>query len=173
MLATVGAKANSGGPETRTISPRNVGANDLIVDCARTVFHGKTWAHLSAILGLSERAAKSRLCREREFTADEIASLLRSEQGIRFLVALMADARPAWWTALLRMGMLGGIARRRAADLRLLRRVANADRDSIASIPAALRIQDPEFVEPFIEAFDAVSCGEGSSVGTLAKGRGQ
>jgi hypothetical protein len=162
MLSIAAAKANSAAPKAWSITPRSVDANAIIADCARAVFGRKTWAQVARILGLSERSAKSRLAREREFTADEIAALLKSEQGIHFLVALVGDARPSWWTALLRMGLLGGVAKRRAADLRLLRRIANADRST--PIPAAALIHDAEFFGPVLEAFDAVARAQDRSV---------
>lgn len=161
-LAVVAGKANRAGSGSWVTPPRNVDTNAVIADYARAVFSRKTWAQLSATLGLSERAAKSRLACEREFTADEIAALLQSEQGIHFLVALMREARPAWWSSLLRMGLLGGVAKRRAADLRLLRRIADADRS--APIPAAALIHDAEFFGPVLEAFDAATRAQNSSM---------
>jgi hypothetical protein len=155
-------KANGAGPGSCSTSTRSVDASAILADCCRTVFGRKTGAQVSALLGLSERAAKSRLACEREYTADEIRDLLQSEQGIHFLVALMGEARPAWWVSLLRMGMLGGIARRRAADLRLLKRVADADRSS--PIKAAQMVQDEDFFGPVLEAFDAVTRAQSRAV---------
>jgi hypothetical protein len=161
-IASAREKANGGGSTMRALTTRSVDASAVLADCCRTVFGRKTWAQVSALLGLSERAAKSRLACEREYTADEIRDLLQSEQGIHFLVALMGEARPAWWVSLLRMGMLGGIARRRAADLRLLKRVADADRSS--PIKAAQMVQDEDFFGPVLEAFDAVSRAQSRAV---------
>lgn len=159
--ARIGRKANRLGAESWTANTRSVDTTGLIANVCRAAFGRKTWAQLSEITGLSERAAKSRLAHERDFTIHELRALLRSEQGIHFLVALMDEARPAWWSALLRMGMLGGIARRRAADLRLLRKVAHADQATTAALPAALLVQDQDFYSPVVEALESVARRQG------------
>jgi len=124
---------------------------------AKAISPVKTWAYVATLLCTTERTAKHRLANTREITADEIAKLLRSEDGIHFLVALMADARPSWWKTMLRMGVLGGIERRREADLQLLRNVADVSNQTSAELPAALMVQDSEFYGPVFDALDAVA----------------
>lgn len=151
-------------PKTSTIQPR-------LIEAVKSVCPVKTWGYLAKLLGISERVAKHRLYCSREFTADEIAGLLRSEDGIHFLVAMMDEARPKWWRTMLRMGVLGGIERRRESDLNLLRKVAHVSDQTAAELPAALMVQDSEFYGPVFDALDAVARGPGSAVAPAKRGR--
>jgi transcriptional regulator with XRE-family HTH domain len=145
---------------------------DRLMQKARGLWSVKTAAQLSGRANVSSRAAEHWLSGKREISADALVQLLRSEEGIHFLVAVMEHARPKWWTGLLRVGLLGSIQRRREADLRLLRRVADADRPSTPKFSAALRLQDEDFYGPLLAGFDeAASAGaEGSAVDRPSKG---
>lgn len=124
---------------------------------AHSLWPRKTAAEVAAIAHVLPRAAERWTEGKREISADALARLLRSEQGIHFLVAVMGDARPRWWSALLRMGLVGSIQRRREADLRLLRRVADANRtaEHAAALEASLLVQDAEFHEPYVAGLRA------------------
>lgn len=155
------SRANSQGGGLRTRNEQFVHLNLSIAVCAKRVFD-KPFRALSQLLQLGERDAKYRLAGKRKFTAAELAVLLRSEEGIHFLVAIMGDAKPKWWTAVLRMAVLGGVARRREADLKLLRKVAHADEAAAATFPAALLVQDEDFYGPLLAGFDAAAAVGGS-----------
>jgi hypothetical protein len=94
---------------------------------------------------------------DRKFTAVELQTLLQTEEGIQFLVTIMADARPKWWRAVQRMSLMGNVVRRREADAEMLRRFADADQATVQTIPAALRVLDADFFEPVVEAMAAVT----------------
>jgi len=148
------AKLPSGGLCTR--KEQGVHLHAALAECAKSVFQ-KPFRDLAALFNIGERDAKYRLAAQRRFTAEEVAALLQTEHGIHFLVRLMGDARPKWWTAVLRMGVLGGVARRRETDLRLLQRVADADRTTAAQFPAALLVQDEDFYGPLLAGFNAAA----------------
>lgn len=125
---------------------------EALMQKARGLWPRKTSAEVAMRAHVSPRAAERWMAGSREIGTEALACLLRSDQGIHFLMILMDRARPAWWSILLRMGLLGGIQRRREADLRLLRRVADADRTAAAELPTSLLFQDEDFYRPFLEA---------------------
>lgn len=127
--------------------------NLSLAHCAKAVFVKPCMA-LMQMLNLCERDAKYRLSAKRKFTGAEIAKLLQSEEGIHFLVVLMDKQRPAWWRAVLRMGILGTVEQRRRADLKLLRRAFNADNDTASEFSTAFRIQDPDFYGAVLAGHD-------------------
>lgn len=71
--------------------------SDLLVSFFKGLWPSATWKGLARSLGLSERTAKHRLARTRDFSADELAALIRSDHGFDVLAIIMADAAPAWW----------------------------------------------------------------------------
>lgn len=109
-----GAGTNSGGANVGTgfsalgsRSPLSVTLSDLL----KSKFPRKTWAHLADFLDCGERVAKHRLSNTRSFTVDELQALLHSEEGLDFLVAVMADARPRWWVWALKVMKLADLRR--------------------------------------------------------------
>lgn len=163
-LAIVGARANSGSAVSGINSAQSGNTSSALVAVAKSLSPVKTWGYLAELLRLKERAAKHRAAHTRRLSDDDIANLLRSEDGIHFLVAIMDKARPKWWRTFLKMGVLGGIERRREADLQLLRNVANVSNQTAAELPAALLLQDEEFFGPVFEALDAVARQPNSAV---------
>lgn len=172
QFAIVGASAKIGSAVSGINRPGAGTIQPVLIATAKAIFPVKTWAYLARLLGLSERVAKHRIACTRAITADEVVALLRSEQGIHYLVAIMDDARPQWWRTLLKMGVLGGIERRREADLKLMRRVAHVADETAAELPAALMVQDEEFYGPVFAALDAVARRPDRAVGA-AKGLGR
>lgn len=170
-FAIVGGSANRGSARTGIKNAGSGNTQKRIVETAKNVSLGKTWGYLSELTGLKERVAKHRVSSTRALKPDEIAALLQSEQGIHFLVAIMDDARPAWWRTLLRMGILGGIEARRESDLNLLRKVAHVSDQTAAELPAALLLQDQDFYGPVFEALDAVARRPNSALGASPKGK--
>lgn len=158
-FAIVGANAKTGGAVSGPTKPVSGATSLRLVEAAKTLSPVKTWGYLADLLHKKAGTAKHRARGTRRLSDDDIAALLQSEQGIHFLVAIMADARPRWWRMFLKMGVLGGIERRREADLQLLRNVANVSDQTAAELPAALLVQDADFYGPVFEALDAVARG--------------
>jgi hypothetical protein len=90
--------------------------NIAITNVLKSRFPQKTWAHLASILGLQERAAKYRVSNSRAYTVEELQLLIQSEDGLDFLVVLMADAEPKWWWWAKQVMTVASIKRRRAED---------------------------------------------------------
>lgn len=163
-------KAKRRGGDLCTSNARAVHLNLSLATCAKAVFT-KPVQTLMGLFKIGERDAKYRLSAERKFTAAEIQALLQTEEGIRFLVTIMADARPAWWRAVQRAMLMGSAVRRAEADAEMLRRFADAEQSATQTIPAALRLLDPDFFEPVVEAMAAVTRAPNRPVAPVAKSK--
>lgn len=104
--------ASSGGVETCTDNAISCTISNLI----RSKYPLKTWCFVAETFGLQERTAKHRLAVTRVYTVAELQILLRSEDGLDFLVAVMGDAQPAWWRWLNKVMTLAAVRRRQAED---------------------------------------------------------
>lgn len=153
--AAAGISANQGGGETCTISCTTRHLNVTIAQCLRALFPRKTWLRLIELTGLSERTAKYRMSGERDFSAGELATLLRSEHGLEFLAALMIGAEPPWWSTVQTAFKLGAMRRHK---LQLQEAINEAERlgDTLARAETALGVCDPDFYRPQIDALGAV-----------------
>lgn len=58
----------------------------------------KAWAYIGELFGLKERAAKYRLSNTASYTIEELQTLIHGEDGLVYFEALMADAKPKWFT---------------------------------------------------------------------------
>lgn len=76
----------------------------------------KAWGFVADTFGLQERTAKHRLAGTRFYTVAELQILLRSEDGLDFLVAVMGDAQPAWWRWITKVMTLAAVRRRQHED---------------------------------------------------------
>lgn len=80
----------------------------------------KTWGFLCDLVSpsveLKESAAKHRIQGRRDYSTEELQALLRSEEGLDFLVAVMGDAQPTWWRWINRVMTLAAVRRRQAED---------------------------------------------------------
>src|SRR5205823_5705458 len=118
---------------------------------ARGLWARNTAPELALRAHATIRTAERWLAGRNELSARAIAGLLRSEEGLDFLAALMGEARPRWWRLSLAMLAVGDVRARQAADLKTLRKLRaaiDADRtitDAIARAEAALCLQDAEF----------------------------
>lgn len=130
------------------------GSTRRVLDRARSIFPVKTAHYLHLLTGYPVRTCEHWLAKGRMPDA-AMWALLQSEHGIRFLVAGMEGARPAWWSRLARVGLLTNVLRRRAADLRLFKDVVEADRDltdAIARAETAAAFQDEKLHRPYVDA---------------------
>jgi hypothetical protein len=99
MSATAGNFAKTRSAKTCTKSTAFGTANAAIACAVREIYSSKTAETLAVWLKLALRTAKHRLAGTREFTVDELETLLHSEHGFKILVALMRRAKrpPSWW----------------------------------------------------------------------------
>jgi hypothetical protein len=95
----------------------------------------KPWTYLAGVLGLHEKTARNRLRRLRKFSADEIALLLRTEEGNQFLATLMGQARPRWYRRMLGHAALDDARRHEKAARKLLREAI----DGVGEIDQAIQ----------------------------------
>lgn len=118
----------------------------------------KPTAVLAEWLGISQRTAERKLGGQRPYTAEEIGHLLRSERGFEILVAVMGDAKPAWWRICAPLMEVAEIRKmQKAAQRRVskaLEGALDADRDLSAAIARAdaLAVHDEDHSGPYRDA---------------------
>lgn len=66
---------------------------------ARSLWPRKTAAELSMRTGTQMRGCEYWLARRSGMSAESLAALLRSDEGLQILEAIIGDARPVWWRA--------------------------------------------------------------------------
>jgi hypothetical protein len=169
--ATAGNFAKKSGGILCAQNAESVQLTTAISERAKAIFD-KPYRALVDILNISERDAHYRLASERKYTAGDIAKLLQSEEGIQFLIVLMEQARPRWWKAVLKMGVLGSIEQRRQAELKLMRRVFDADDTTASQFSNSFRAQDPDYFSVVLEGYDA-STALGADRGSVAPSKGR
>lgn len=119
--AMTASSANLGKEQTCRDCGTDVPLNVAIANTARRLWPSKTDLELSARTSTSDRAWRYVLSGERTMSAEALARLLRSEEGLEFLVAIMTDREPpTWWRWLLRVMAIAGVRRRQQEDARLL-----------------------------------------------------
>jgi hypothetical protein len=126
---------------------------------ARSLWPRKTAAELAGLTGASLRTAERWLAGERELSTGALAALIRSEHGLDFLVALMADAEPAWWCRAKAYFAAIDAQRMQRAARRRLKEAIDADTELTAAIGRAdaLLVQDSEFFGPHVDAVRATA----------------
>jgi hypothetical protein len=165
------ALANSVGAGTGIRNAEVGSISSVMIECAKGISPRKTWSYLVNALGVSERVAKHRLARSREFTVEELALMLRSERGIDYLVAIMGDAEPAWWSRFKKHVAVAEAARMQRAARRKLQEAIDADADLSAAITRAAVLQDEDFHRPQVDALRASGGLQNRSVAPAAKRR--
>lgn len=157
------AMANQVGAALSTKKTQLVPTWRVLADCARKIFPTNTWANLGLALPLNERVLKHRLAGTREFTIDELRCLLRSEDGFKYLTALMAGAEPKWWRLCVPLMEVAEVQAMQIAARKRLRRAVqgalDADRDTTAALGRAdaLLVQDADFYRPHADALGSVA----------------
>ena len=73
--------------------------SEVVADVARRIFPVKAARNLAARTRASHRAAEAWLGGQTGMSADALADLLRSDQGLAFLDAIMSAgaSAPSWW----------------------------------------------------------------------------
>lgn len=148
--ATATATANSGGAETYTRNAPYGYASDALARVCRAIYPLKTWAFITEHLRLCERSAKHRLAGSRPFTADELAALLRSEDGLAFLSALMAESEPKWWV-LVKSHIRHTTFKQRQAQARRELEALIHESNRLQAGETALLLSDEEFYRPHLD----------------------
>lgn len=87
-------------------SGRIVPLNDAITRVLQALWPTKRDMRLAAITGRTDRFARECLSLRSKYSADDLAALLRTEDGLQILEAVMGDARPAWWRKVKRASQL-------------------------------------------------------------------
>lgn len=146
------ANENAGTPHTHF---------GYIAAIVRKTFPHDTVKTLARITGLSVGAANKKTHAQREFTADELAKMLRTDRGFELLTAIMADAEPNWWR-LVSASMDVREAQRlqveaRARIRRAVRGALNADAELTAAIARADAFSDADFMRPHADALRAMA----------------
>ena len=133
--------------------------NGAIIATFRNLFPQHTRKTLARLLGISDGAAHKKLSGERAFSTAELAALIRSEHGLDFLVALMADAEPAWWRRVKAYFAAIDAQRLQRAARRRLREAIDADTELTAAIGRAdaLLVHDEDFYRPHADAVRAAA----------------
>lgn len=160
------APLGAGTPTTR---------NGYIAAAVRRIFHEDTVKTFARFTGLSVGAANKKVHGQRTIDADEMARLLRTDDGFEFLTALMADAQPKWWV-LCSAFMEVREAQRLQAEARLrirraVRGALNADADLTAAISRADALSDADFHRPHADALRSMAGVPDRAVAAAAKGR--
>jgi len=156
-FAVIGGNAKSRGAVSVTRNDQNGALQNAIALALREVFPRKTWLEVAEWFGLSERGAKHRLAGSREFTAEELALMLRSEHGLTFLSAIMMDAAPRWWVAIRQQVAMKDARRFEAAARRKLQEAIDAEADLSSAISHADALLDQDFMRPHSDALRAMA----------------
>jgi hypothetical protein len=82
-----------------------------VIAAAQALWPRKTAAELALRSGASVRTCERWIGERCGLSAEALAELLRSEDGLKFLEAVMGDARPKWWRMFRRQIERGQIRR--------------------------------------------------------------
>jgi hypothetical protein len=131
----------------------------LIAKVSQRLWPTKTDYQLAARTKTSDRACRDVLKGRSTLSGESLANLLRSDEGLLFLTAIMADAKPAWW--------VGFLSHKKLTDKRALAAIAQQEiREALhefdqldaalARTETALGLSDADFHRESIDAIGAV-----------------
>lgn len=159
-FATTGENAKQAGAGTGNVIAVSGSIQPILLEFLKATFPRKTWALVAELLGSSDSVARKRIAGEREFSADDLAQMLRSERGFEVLAAVMADARPKWWRVCAPLMEVSDIRKMQiAAQRRLasaLKGAVDADTDLSAAIARAEAFSDQDFMRPHVDALSSI-----------------
>lgn len=157
------------------------GTRHVTSEFLKTIFSENTSAMVARFLGLeSKRTAEHRLLKTRGYTEDELAGIICSHYGARYIKALMdalpENQRPDWYRVheplmeLADAQKLQLVARSKTA--KAIRRTVDADDELTAAIRRAqsISVQDPEFSSGTLDALGAMAR---VFAGTMAQAKGR
>jgi hypothetical protein len=134
-----------------------------VVRAARALWPRKLSANLSAIAEVEQRTAERWLAGTQDMSADALARLIRSEHGMEFLAAIMADAPPRWWG---RLRATSKVAAMRREQLRIQEALHEAEQlaATLARAETALAVSDEDFHRESIDALGSMRRGLAGSL---------
>src|SRR5262245_2214534 len=100
MTGTIAASRENAKPATAETCRRSGKGLPLIgslMAVARALWPSKADMELAARADASPRMARYWLAERYDLSAEHLAALLRSDEGLQFLEAIMDGAKPAWW----------------------------------------------------------------------------
>lgn len=118
--------------------------NSAVMQISRDIWPVKTSQYLADLTGYSVRACEYWLSGHRVLPADALATLLRSEKGRDFLVAVMADSTPRWWLRLKAWLSAIDLAAEQIKHRRKLRKLLD---DAAPTPTPAMLVQDEDFYD--------------------------
>jgi hypothetical protein len=169
--ACLTAIKDASGQKLRSVTrSTQVGSTNSSVITKIKAMYANPQAVLPKWLGISKRTAKRKLDGDREFSAEEIGKLIRSERGFEIITAIMADHRPEWWRICAPLMDAVDIRKMQIAAQRRIKKIQesaiDADKslsDSIARADA-LAFQDEKFAGPYRDALGAMGRSPDSAV---------
>lgn len=141
-----------------------------VMRTARGIWSNKIAANLALIAGVDQRTAERWLSGEQALSADTLARLIRSESGLEFLTAVMADARPSWWEFIRKASRLGFL---RAQQQKLQEALHEEEQISatLARAETAMGNVDPDYFGFQIDAGREMRRVAGRAVAPKGRGR--
>lgn len=134
------SKSNRRGADLGTGNLKPGTITRLISDRLKAIFPRSTWTYVEKLLYPGqerERLVKHRLACSREYSLEELATLLRTDMGEAILDDLMGDARPRWYRVYLLMKKTADVRRQRELLANELQEAIDADTDLTAAIERA------------------------------------
>jgi hypothetical protein len=144
---------------------------------AQGLIGNKVVAYLSAETGVSQRTVKRWRANKRQIGIEEFARLLRTEEGVLYLTAVMADSRAAWWRMFCAQLDKVEAQRLQAKARNRLRRAVMGGLDADAELTAAinraevLAFQDEDFAGPHVDALRSFGRVSNSAMAQTGKRR--
>jgi hypothetical protein len=151
---------------------------ESLMQAAHTAWKPKAAANLAALAKVSTSTAERWDQGNGGISAVALANIIRSEEGFRFLAAVMGDAQPKWWRICCAlMDVTDAQALQAAARRRLHRAVRgalDADRsitETIARLDAAAPFSGEDGLRPHADALGAATLVPGRAVAAPTRRR--
>lgn len=105
------SQPNSGAERSFRSRGKKFPLNTAIGAVLQAIWPLKRDMRLAAITGATDKTARNWLASQPRaaISGDAIAKLLRTEDGLQVLEAIMGDARPAWWRKVQRASRLANL----------------------------------------------------------------
>lgn len=167
--------------ETGIVFPITGDIHRLTTEFFKRSYPAKTWAGIANFLSLSERAAKHRMANTRDYSAEEILTIIFSEKGARYIAWLARNVKEndkADWLQIHEPLMELADAERhqivaRTKTAKILGRLIDADDELTATIrrAEAAAIHDAEHSRPYRDALRSMAGVSDRTVGRKIRGR--
>lgn len=157
-VAIAGQTSNRGDAHSDTKKGPIGTATAAVLRVAQGLFASKVVQNVIAETGASESTVKRWKSGRREMGVEDFAKLLRTEEGVLYLTAVMAESQPTWWQMFCAHLDKADAQRLQAQARNRLRRAVTRGLDADAALTAAinraevLAFQDPEFSGAHVDA---------------------